>query len=145
MMKFNSVIQTAMLVAIAGLGLTARAANYTWDSDPATTGAQDGPGTWSTAANNWWSGATNSVWLNGSADAAIFGAANGAAGAVTLANGLVAGSLTFNPAGSGTYSLSGGSLILYGNITNTASAYLSSGITVSNTTIWRIASGETLT
>lgn len=105
----------------------------TWDAtgmngaDPA-----DGSGNWDTVTALWSNGATDAVWVNGASTGAVFGNGNGAAGTVTVGN-ITAASLFFNPAGSGSYTLSGGTLTLSG---------LSPAITANaNATIGSVVSG----
>lgn len=89
--------------------LAVQAANLTWDATTGTTGAQDGAGTWNTSNTNWWTGSANASFVSG--DNVTFGAGSGAAGAISVdAGGVTAGSLTFNAAGSGSYTFSGGSI-----------------------------------
>jgi beta-glucosidase len=84
----------------------------TWDAAPATSGPQDGAGTWDTASTNWWDSAANVLWSTNPPDSATFGAGNGAAGVVALAAPVSAANLTFNAPGSGHYILTNGSLML---------------------------------
>jgi len=109
--KPRSVLSTCIstfLVATA-----AHAAVYTWDSNTGTVGAQDGAGTWNTSGTNWLSGGSNVVFGNTSSDTAIFGAASGTAGTITV-SAVTANALTFNAAGSGNYTLSSGTITLAG-------------------------------
>jgi autotransporter-associated beta strand protein len=86
-----------------------------WDSLGTSPGDPlDGSGSWNTTAALWSNGATDSAWLNSGSNAAAFGNDNGAAGTVTLGNVTAAG-LVFNPAGSGTYTLTSGTLTLSGS------------------------------
>ena len=97
-----------LLVAAAGLSGSATAATVTWD--PGLTGVSDGPGTWSTTTANWWNNSADALWSTSGTDTAVFG--NGTAGtyAVTVANSVGVGGITFNP---GTlYNISGGSIAL---------------------------------
>ncbi|HUB24806.1 MAG TPA: hypothetical protein VL992_05200, partial [Tepidisphaeraceae bacterium] len=105
----------AISMALAGLSwATQREASgqtLTWDASGAATSsatATDGSGNWNTLTNsNWFTGtAPDSVWVNG--DSAVFGNNNGAAGTVTIndASGSVSvGTITFNPASSGGYTI----------------------------------------
>ncbi|MEZ5387350.1 MAG: autotransporter-associated beta strand repeat-containing protein [Prosthecobacter sp.] len=105
-----------------------RADILVWDAASGTAGAQDGAGTWTLGAPNWFNQTTTTDdvnWVDGSD--AIFGAGNGAAGAVTLGGPITLGTLIFNAAGSGTYAISGDTLTLGdGVITANASASISS-------------------
>src|SRR4051812_39332275 len=91
------------ILLIAGIGDTGFSATntFTWDASGANPAAPtDGAGAWSTANANWSSGTSDSVWSSGSS--AIFGANNGAAGAI-VNSGVTVSNITFNPAGSGGY------------------------------------------
>ncbi len=92
----------------------AHAANYTWDasgSDP----LDDGAGTWaSSGGTNWFNGTTYGAWGNTTSDVAFFGVGSGAAGTVTVSGSVTTNGLTFNAAGSGNYTLSGGTIGLGG-------------------------------
>lgn len=105
------------LLASVGAGFlwiwqTVSAAVLTWDADPWTAGAQDGPGVWNSTTNLWWTGSANTTWNSASPDEAVFGSGNGLAGVVTLGETIVSGNMTFNPAGLGEYTLSGGGYTL---------------------------------
>jgi len=76
-----------------------------WDADPVTATLQDGGGAWDTVANNWWDGAANVRWNNATPDSAVFGSASGAAGVVTNLVAITVANITFNPALSGSYTL----------------------------------------
>src|SRR5690349_11129829 len=78
-----------------------RASILTWDADSATAGPQDGSGTWNLNLNNWLNGAANVQWNNSIPDSAIFGAASGVAGTVTLGSNISVDDMTFTPAASG--------------------------------------------
>ncbi|WP_038159950.1 autotransporter-associated beta strand repeat-containing protein [Verrucomicrobium sp. BvORR106] len=117
----------SLLLDLASLGLTNSAGTYwdtsrlkvngtivvlanalTWDSDTATTGAQDGAGTWTTDTH-WWNGTGNSSFVSDGTQNVIFGAASGAAGTVTInaTGGILVNNMTFNDAGSGYYTIAG--------------------------------------
>ena len=108
--------RAAGLVAIAAALLAAlpASAQVTWDADGGTTGPQDGAGTWNTTATNWWDGLTNVAWPNLTTSSAIFGAGSGAAGTVTVSGSVITNAVTFDAPGSGTYTLSGGTISLEG-------------------------------
>jgi autotransporter-associated beta strand protein len=118
----------------------------TWDSLGASPGdPADGSGTWNTTSALWSNGATDSAWVNSGTNEAVFGNANGAAGTVTLAN-VTAGGLVFNLAGSGTYTLTSGTLTLSGSspaITANANATIAS--IVSGTSGLVLAGNRTVT
>ena len=74
------------------------AAALTWDSNTGTTGAQDGLGTWTTAAGGWWNGTSNVNWA--AADTATFGAGTDAGSkAITLGGAITTGSGTSSAGG----------------------------------------------
>jgi len=93
-----------LLVAVSCLLLVGRAqaASLTWDATTATTGADDGAGTWLTA-NRWWDGLGNVSWNSVTPDDAIIG--NGGTGGTITTGTLTAGTLTIN-AFSGSYTIS---------------------------------------
>src|ERR1700722_14289476 len=96
----------AAMPMVVGLGSGAGAASLTWDSGGIHPLAPvDGSGNWDTATAWWSAGVSPDVdWDNVST--AIFGAANGAAGTVTIDTTTVdAGGLTFNAPGSGNYTI----------------------------------------
>ena len=106
----------------------------TWDhlgasaSDPA-----DGSGNWDTATALWSNGSTDAVWNDAEVNISVFGHGNGAAGTVTVGN-ISTGGIAFNPAGSGNYTLTSGTVALSGS---------SPSITVnSNATIGSVLSGS---
>ncbi len=101
----------------------------TWDANTGTSAAQDGAGTWDTAANNWWDGSGNVLFANG--DNVSFGAANAnAAHTVTLGSSLSAGNVNFgggNALPRYTVDLGGNTLTIGGqlNLYAQANAYYS--------------------
>jgi autotransporter-associated beta strand protein len=101
--------------ALVALCVTASAAPLTWDGDPATAGPQDGPGTWTASGTSWWDGTANTNWNSAAPDSATFGAGSGAAGTVTVDGTQTIGGITFDAPGSGSYTLSGGTLTLSAN------------------------------
>ncbi len=107
------------------------ALTLTWDSSgAATTSPTDGAGAWDTSSLNWNNGTANSAWPNTNADIAVFGAANGAAGTVTVGT-VTTNGINFNAAGTGNYLLSGGTITLDGTtptITSRSSATIASVI-----------------
>ncbi len=72
-------------------GLNFNQAN--WDTDPATPGIQNGPGTWSGANSNWFFGTNNFSWADGYD--VVFGAGTNAVGAVVLLTNTSVGDVTF--------------------------------------------------
>ncbi len=131
--------KSVLALLAASLPMLASAANLTWDANTATTGAQDGSGTWDTTANNWWTGAANATWANATPDAPFFGS-GGTAGTVTLGANIVSGNITFNAGGVGNYTIAGGGFQLSltnrtitPNVSATISANLNGGsLTVPN-------------
>jgi fibronectin-binding autotransporter adhesin len=100
-------------VGVMGAGSGVRA-DLTWDSGGATPGVPvAGGGNWNLTGMNWSNGVVDAVWPN-DGTVADFGAASGAAGTVTLTAAINAGGVTFNPAGSGNYTIAGGTLTLVG-------------------------------
>jgi|GEM_PF-2556032 len=114
----RAAIFAAAAAGLLGGSAATRAANFTWDSNVVTAGAQDGAGAW-LGANQWQSGG-NATWVSGSD--AFFGV-GGTGGAVTLASATTAQSLTFNSF-TGTYTLgtTGSILTINGGITSNAGA-----------------------
>jgi fibronectin-binding autotransporter adhesin len=95
---------------LIALCAAASAAPLTWDADPATAGPQDGPGVWNTVNTNWWNGSANTSWSSSAPDSATIGAGSGAAGPIAVSGAQTAGGIVFNPPGSGSYTLTNGSL-----------------------------------
>jgi fibronectin-binding autotransporter adhesin len=104
----------AISLAVAGMSWAtqrqAKAQTLTWDASghaTSTATVTDGSGNWDTlSSSNWFTGTGDSAWVNG--DSAVFGNANGAAGIVTIddpSGSVSVGTLTFNPAGSGNYTI----------------------------------------
>ncbi len=103
-----------LLLLAAALAPHAEASILLWDGNTATAGLQDGAGNWNTTdANRWYNNATlgYQVWSNTTPDSAVFGNASGAAGTVTLTAPISVSDITFNPASSGAY-------VITGNATN---------------------------
>lgn len=112
---------------------TANASNsvaLTYDAAPAEAGAQDGAGTgWDGSTANWWNGSSDVVWPDTTAYEAIIGAGSDPAGTIAVTGTRTLNKLTFNAPGSGTYTLSGGTLNFGGTtptITGTVDATISS-------------------
>lgn len=104
----------ALLAAVNSAASFASAATKTWDLDAAgdANGVVDnGSGTWDTSATANWTtngGTSNTLWSDN--DDAVFGGnpGVGAAGTITLSGTVNANSITFNPAASGNFALTGG-------------------------------------
>lgn len=118
---------------ILGSLRSALADDLVWDFDAVILGAQDGAGTWTLGQANWFNqtqALNNQVWMDG--HNAIFGVGTGAAGTVTLGGPVTVGDLTFNAAGSGSYTIVGGGLtlansVVTANVAATISAVLAGG------------------
>ena len=111
---FRSAIAGACCGVLLMISLVAQGAGLTWDNlgvSPAN--PADGAGNWDTASALWSSGAANSIWNNAANNTAVFGNNHGAAGTVNVAT-ITAGGITFNAAGSGSYTLAGGTLTFAG-------------------------------
>ncbi|MDY0169156.1 MAG: autotransporter-associated beta strand repeat-containing protein [Thermoguttaceae bacterium] len=110
----------ALLIAVSAVALAAvnvtRAAVLTYDADAVAPGPQDGAGAgWNTTNANFWNGSGNVVWPDTTTDEAVFGAGSGAAGSVSVGT-VTANRVTFNAPGSGSYTLSGGTITLGGTM-----------------------------
>lgn len=119
---------------------------FRWDASGNSGATQDGAGVWNSAATNWKnldaSGA-NTAWVDNKD--VTFGAASGAAGSVTVDGTVVAKSLTFKPAASGVYSLSGGTIRLgAGGLNAEASANIASALNFTDQQVWEILGGNTV-
>jgi autotransporter-associated beta strand protein len=105
----------------------------TWDSSGSGT-PTDGPGNWDTTTSaNWLIGSPpDAVWVNG--NTALFGVASGAGDVVTIddaSSGVTAAGLTFNPPGSGNYTIAamaGDSLALTGTASVPAPINVAAGL-----------------
>lgn len=138
-----------LLCCLMALALAAPAfAQLTYDANTGSSGAQDGAGSgWDTTTLNWWNSSIpgNVVWPNNSTSTAIFGAGSGTAGTVTVGT-VTANGITFAAAGSGTYTLSSGTITLAGTTpTITANVNASIGSTLQGTNGLTKAGAGTLT
>ena len=128
--KLFTLVVLALLAQLASVPLVS-AATLTWDASGTSPAAPtDGAGNWSTANANWSNGSSDSVWTNG--DNAVFGVNNGAAGTISVGSGINVANITNNPAGSGSYTISGNSLTLVGNPT----IHVAAGTTVMMSTVF---------
>lgn len=119
-------VSTAAIAGCLALSMSSSAAVFTWDADGIAP-LSDGAASWNaTGGTNWNTASTYGAWGNTTADEAVFGVANGAAGTVTVGTVSV-NKLTFNAAGSGNYMLSGGTITL-GGTTPTIAATANAGI-----------------
>jgi autotransporter-associated beta strand protein/adhesin HecA-like repeat protein len=129
-------------------------AGYTWDNTASNNQVDNGSGTWNTSTSNWSinNGVTNLLWKAGAA--AIFGGnpGSGAAGTVTVSGTQTVQSLAFNPAASGNFTLTGGTITnTSGIITANDSASInctlagSSGLTLMGTGVVTINAATTYT
>ena len=80
----------------------------TWNANNSTTTATDGSGTWNLNSAHFTNGTNYDFNGPEQTQIATFGADNGAAGTVTLGATIPIDSITFNPAGSGNYTIAGG-------------------------------------
>ena len=140
-------------------GNNGTAAALTWDNTTGNNRIDNGSGNWDNSTKRWTSnkGIVNLLWRPGAA--AIFGGnpGTGAAGTVTLTASQTVNSLTFNPAASGTFTLTEAAGTSYaitnitGNITANANALIatllggSSGLTLNGTGTITIDSTTTYT
>ena len=100
------VVATGSVLCFASL---ARAqVNYQWDPDRTSIGSDDS-GNWN-SGNTWAYGGSCVAWQDG--NNAVIGYGTGAAGTITIVGVVTPNSITFNPAGSGTYVITGGSINL---------------------------------
>ena len=114
-----------LMLAIAPLAALPAYADLKWDAGGThPTAPADGAGTWNTTTAAWSNATTDIAWPNDTT-IADFGNANGAAGAIALSGTINAGGLLFTAAGSGNYSLTGGTLNLAGPATITATGAIS--------------------
>lgn len=111
--------------------LNGSANGFVWDATTGNNRIDNSNGTWNnTNTNKTWTfnkGITDVAWRSGAA--AIFGGnpGTGTAGTVTVSGTQTVQSLTFNPAASGTFTLSGGTITNNsGNITANAGASIGS-------------------
>ncbi len=121
----------ALLVQLASVPMVS-AGTVTWDASGANAAVPtDGPGNWDLSVANWSNGSTDNGWVNG--NSAVIGANNGAAGTITITTGagVVVSNITFNAAGSGSYNISGSTLILAGAPAIT----VASGVIATNSSI----------
>jgi len=121
---------------------------FVWDSggaDPSD--PRDGSGNWDTITALWSNGTSDATWVNDGALVGEFGNNNGAAGTVTVGN-IVAAGLEFDSPGSGSYTLTSGTVTLTGSeqvITANASATVGSTLASSGTVTMNGAQSLTLT
>jgi fibronectin-binding autotransporter adhesin len=144
--KSTARLSFPLACAIAALlaAPVAHAISLTWDADGLPPGPTDGPGVWLNPGL-WWDGAANATWSNATPDDAIIGNA-GVGGVVTL-GAVTAGSLTFNGF-TGTYALSGGTLVLNSGLTQNVGAgtvAISSPVTLGGSQSWTNNATSTLT
>ena len=130
---FNNTTANPVTVTLSNIAL---GNSLTWDASGANPAAPtDGSGVWSTAIAtnaNWSSGVSDTTWSSGYS--AVIGANNGAAGTIlinTNGAGVTVSNLTFNPAGSGSYLITGSPLILTSNSTITVAG----GATATNSAL----------
>jgi len=109
-MKLRQLLQLPICALVLAASQTTHGTTLLWNSTSNATGPVDGGGSWDTniLVTNWWNTSTlaNQAWTNG-ANVAQIGVGSGAAGVITLATNVATVGLTFNPPGSGSYSISG--------------------------------------
>lgn len=116
--------RAGMLAALATLGSsTALSATWYWDTDPATSGAQQASGTWKNGDSTWWNTAATVPWDNAASPGNIahFGTSGGAginiadeaSRTITIDGTVNAAGLIFNTSSSGFgYILKDGNIVL---------------------------------
>jgi autotransporter-associated beta strand protein len=117
---FTNTTASAVTVTLSGISL---GNSLTWDASGANPAAPtDGSGNWGATAANWSSGTRDTIWSSNYS--ATIGANNGAAGTINITNaaGVTVSNITFNAAGSGSYSITNSTLILTGTPTITVAA-----------------------
>jgi len=148
-------MMTAFALTLHSLG-----ADYTWDASGAAP-LNDGSGTWaSSGGSNWETGGVYGAWGNTTADKALFGVGNGAAGTVNVSGTITLNGLTFNTPGSGNYmidlnAIAGVNILSFDGTAPTinvnANATIKNGVddainvAAGKTLTINIASGQTLT
>ncbi len=126
---FNNTTGSPVTVTLSAISLGNTLA---WDASGANpTAPTDGGGNWSATNANWSSGSSDSIWSAGYS--AVIGVNNGAAGTITITDpaGVTVSNLTFNPAGSGSYNISGSTL----RLTGTPTISVAAGATATNNSI----------
>lgn len=102
--RSTSLIPTLLLALV----LPARSDSLNWDGVVGASGVQDGGGDWNTTdLLRWYNGTSYQAWNNTTPDSAVFGNADGGAGTINLTSAITAHDLTFNAAGTGTYTIAG--------------------------------------
>ena len=115
---------------VYGYAAATNPAQLVWDAG-ATGGVSDGGGEWY-APNQWWNGSSDQMWVD--SNDAVIGNSNGAAGLITVTGGSPAvNSLTFNPAGSGSYLLTGNAIQLAGSASTNLNA--NANVVISNSLV----------
>ena len=109
------------LAALTSLGSSpALAATWYWDNESATSGAQQGAGTWSNGGSTWWDGTATVGWNNSAGNIAHFGTDTGAgitatadaSRTITVAGTVNAAGLVLNSNSLSSYILTGGEIAL---------------------------------
>ena len=124
---FNNTTASPVTVTLSAVSLVN---SMVWDASGSNpTAPTDGNGTWSTTNANWSTfGSSDNVWFPGYN--AVFGSGNGAAGVITN-TGVVVSNVTFNAASSGSYNITGSTLIL----TNTPAITVATNVSATNSSI----------
>jgi hypothetical protein len=153
-MRNRILILSALLLTPFITANFAAGASLIWDTDSATSGAQDGyGGTWDTVNSYWWNTAgagSNALWSNTAPDSATFGVGSPASNSynVTLESNITAVSITFanqnyiiSPPTANLYALT-----VNGGINCNASAsFTDVKITLGASQTWTVAAGQALT
>ena len=140
--------ESAYSLEAGAITLSNAYAPVVWDSGGASpANPVDGAGNWDTFTALWSNGSSDSAWVNDGALIGEFGNNNGAAGTVTVGN-IIAAGLVFNSAGSGSYTLTSGTITLTGSqqiITANAAATVGSILASSGTVTMNGIQSLTLT
>lgn len=106
------------------------------------------PPNWADATAGWYVGtpANPQNWTSGGLSNATIGRGSDTAGSITIGSaGVSANVVTFNPPGSGTYTVSGGTLTVGGGVIANESAAVAGTLTMSASQAITVASSKTLT
>ena len=124
---------------------TLHATTYIWETS-GTLQFSDGGGTWAaTGGTNWFNNTAFTYGASGNttSDTDIIGTGFGAAGTITVSGLLNAGTIIFDPAGSGNYTLTSGTINLGAGVTVNTNATIASTIAGSSGLL--VNGGSTLT
>lgn len=97
------------------MAVRASGADFVWDANSGTDGAQDGAGTWEDAVGNWFdetNALQNQTWSNAAGNTAVFGAGS-TPGTVTVSGTVNASGMEFRAVAPNTsYTFTGGTIAL---------------------------------